>query len=103
MSDSVHPLVSPWRNVTSVSQNAKARPARTWRANFGNFDLILTRHVDYAPDQWIAYCCGVFPQRAMASKNIREAACQAKAMLQVELETAISEIIGANVQGYDAI
>lgn len=89
-------LVSPWRDVTSFSQNAKDRTPRTWNAKFGAFSLVITRHMDYAPDQWTAYCHGVFPQRAMASKDVREAACQAKAMLQVELETAISEILGAN-------
>lgn len=89
-------LVSPWRDVTSFSQNAKDRTPRTWNAKFGAFNLVLTRHMDYAPDQWTAYCHGVFPQRAMASKDVGEAACQAKAMLQVELETAIHEILGAN-------
>ena len=43
-------------------------------------------------------CYGIWDARKMASKNLREAACQAKAMLQVELETAISEILGANKQ-----
>jgi hypothetical protein len=89
-------LVSPWHDATSFSQNANDRTPRTWNAKFGVFNLVLTRHLDYAPDQWTAYCHGVFPQRAMASKDVREAACQAKAMLQVELETAIHEILGAN-------
>jgi hypothetical protein len=97
-SDFQERLVRPWVDVTSFSQNAKDRTPRTWRARFGKFDLVLIRHIGYAPDQWTAYCDGVFPQRAMASMDVREAACQAKAMLQAELETAISEILGASDQ-----
>jgi hypothetical protein len=96
-SDCQERLVSPWVDVTSFSQNAKDRTPRTWRAKFGRFDLVVTRHRDCAPDEWVSMCFGIWDTRKMASKSLREAACQAKAMLQVELETAISEIIGANV------
>jgi hypothetical protein len=58
--------------------------------------MTLTRHIHHAPDAWVATCEGVFDRREMASKDVREAACQAKAMLQVELETAIQAILGAN-------
>jgi hypothetical protein len=89
-------LVSPWRDVTSFSQGTKDRTPRTWCAKFGRFKVTLTRHIHHEPDAWVATCEGVFDRREMASKDVREAACQAKAMLQVELETAISEILGAN-------
>jgi hypothetical protein len=89
-------LVSPWRDVSSFSQGTKDRTPRTWYAQFGRFKMTLTRHIHYAPDAWVATCEGVFDLREMASKDVREAACQAKAMLQVELETAIQAILGAN-------
>jgi uncharacterized damage-inducible protein DinB len=91
-------LVSPWVDVTSFSQNAKDRTPRTWRAQFGRFKMTLTRHIYHAPDAWVATCEGVFDRREMASKDVREAARQAKAMLQEELETAINAILGANDQ-----
>lgn len=97
-SDCRERLVSPWVDVTSFSQNAKDRTPRTWRAKFGRFDVVVTRHRDYAPGEWVSMCYGIWDTRKMAGKSLREAACQAKAMLQVELETAIHEILGANVQ-----
>ena len=92
-------LVSPWVDVTSFSQNAKDRTPRTWKAKFGRFNLVLTRHRDYPSDKWVTSCHGVIHQQAMASADLGEAACQAKAMLQVALEDAIQEILGANDLG----
>lgn len=99
-SDCQQRLVSPWVDVTSFSQNCKDRTPRTWRAKFGRFDLVVTRHRDYEPDEWVCRCYGLWETKKLASKNLLEAACQAKAMLQVELETAISEILEANAQGH---
>jgi len=92
-------LVSPWHDVSSFSQDAKDRTPRTWHAQFGRFKMTLTRHIYHAPDAWVSTCEGVFDRREMASKDVREAACQAKAMLQVELETAIQAILVANAIG----
>lgn len=84
-------LGKPWRDATS--NLPKDGLPRTWVADFGAFRLVLTRHINYEPDQWTAYCSGVFQQRAMASKDVGEAACQAKAILQVALETALAAIL----------
>jgi len=95
-SDCQERLVSPWVDVSSFSQNAKDRTPQTWRAKFGRFDIVVTRHRDFAPDEWASKCYGIWDTRKMASKSLREAAGQAKAMLQAELETAINAILGAN-------
>jgi len=89
-------LVGPWRDVSSFSQGEKDRTPRTWHAQFGRFKMTLTRHSRHAPDAWVATVDGVFERREMGSKDVREAACQARAMLQDELETAIKALIGAN-------
>lgn len=94
-SDSPAQLTSPWRDITSFSQskNENNRIPRTWEAQYGPFNLVLTRHIDCAPDQWTAVCYGVFTEQVVASKNVKEAACQAQAMLQMELQNTIQAII----------
>ena len=86
------PPPPPWKDATSYPYGAKDRTPRTWRANFGVFNLILTRHVHYAADVWLAYCPGVFPETVMDSKEVYDAAAQALSILQFKLKAAIGEI-----------
>lgn len=91
-------LVSPWEDISSHSRDSKDRTPRTWRRKIGVFTIWLSRHIHYPPDVWLATCDGVFPQQPMKSKDVREAACQAVAKLQVAIEEARGEILGANDQ-----
>lgn len=87
------PLPKPWKDISSFSQSDKDRTPRTWRAKFGLFDLILTRHIHYDADAWVASCePGVFGDTVMDSKEVYDAAAQAVAALQFKLKAAIGEI-----------
>ena len=57
----------------------------------GRFKLSVHRHIDYPQDQWLASST-LFHCVRLASKDIGEAKNQAKAILQVILEEAISSI-----------
>lgn len=82
----------PWKDITSFSQGTTDRTPRTWRAQFGVFDLVLTRHTHYAADAWLASCPGVFSDRKMDSREVYDAAAQAVAILQSKLENTLKEI-----------
>ena len=60
----------------------------------GQFRLLIHRHIHYPPDVWLASChLGIFDQVELASKDLKEAKCQAKAKVQVILEDAIKDIL----------
>lgn len=63
--------------------------------NFGRFRLSVHRHIYYPPDTWLTSCPGLFSQVELASKDLSEAKCQAKANVQVILEDAIKAILDA--------
>lgn len=61
----------------------------------GKFKILVHRHIHYPPDTWLLDCYGLFDNKELASKNLEEAKCQAAALVQVELETAVKAIISA--------
>ena len=89
MKDSLSP---PWKNITSYSQSDKDRTPRTWEAAFGKTRIVVTRHIDYEKDQWIMRCHALTLERLLASKDINEAACQAKAIVQAHLEQMLRDL-----------
>jgi hypothetical protein len=63
--------------------------------NLGCFRLTVHRHIHYPPDVWLASCTNLFSQIELASKDLDEAKCQAKAKVQVLLENALKDILEA--------
>lgn len=63
--------------------------------NLGRFRLSVHRHIYRPPDVWLASCTGLFSQIELASKDLSEAKCQAKAKVQVILEDAIKAVLEA--------
>jgi len=61
----------------------------------GKFKISVHRHIHYPADMWLFDCYGLFDCKELASKNLEEAKCQAAALVQVELETAVKVIIQA--------
>lgn len=39
---------------------------RTFSAHFGRLRVIVTRHIHYAPDEWLASCEPFFSERSIA-------------------------------------
>jgi hypothetical protein len=85
-------LGAPWKNVTSYSQGDKERKPRTWEARFGGLRIVVTRHMDYEKDQWVLRCHDLHLERLLASKDVKEAACQARAMVQAHLEQLLRDL-----------
>lgn len=85
-------LGAPWKNVTSYSQGDKERKPRTWEARFGALRIVVTRHMDYEKDQWVLRCHDLHLERLLASKDVTEAACQAKAVVQAHLEQLLRDL-----------
>lgn len=85
-------LPPPWRDVTSYSQSDKDRTPRTWEVRFGGLRITVTRHIDYKKDQWLLCCNNLNLKRPLASKDVKEAACQAKAMVQAHLEQLLRDL-----------
>lgn len=85
------PLPHPWKDISSYSKNEDRTP-RTWEAHFGEFKLVLTRHIHHAPDVWVTSCDGLFDRLEMTNKDLHGAAQEAKRKLSTRLETALHEI-----------
>lgn len=62
-------------------------------AGFGEFRLIVHRHIYFPVDMWLASCPGLFDTDELVSKDLNEAKCQATTKLQLILEQAIKDII----------
>lgn len=60
---------------------------------FGVFRLSVHHHIYYDPDVWLASSPDIIDAVELKSKDLKEAKCQAKAMLQVILQDAIDEMI----------
>ncbi len=83
--------------VAGVDRTSTA-PRNTWTTHIGRFRLVVHRHIDYDPDQWLASCHpSVLDKVPLASKDIAEAKCQAVAKLQVICEEAIRDIVEQTV------
>ena len=66
---------------------------RSSEIRFGEFNLIVHRHIHYPKDMWLASCAYIFDQVELYSKNLDEAKTQAKAKLQVILQDALDELL----------
>lgn len=63
--------------------------------HLGRFRLIVHRHINYPANMWLASCTDLFSQIKMASKDLDEAKCQAKAKVRVILEDALKDVLEA--------
>jgi len=59
---------------------------------FGQFRLSVHRHIDHPKDMWLASASYIFNCKELASKDLRQAKVQAKAILQVILQDTVDEI-----------
>jgi hypothetical protein len=71
-----------FKDVTSHSQGTKDRTPRTWEAKIGCVRLTVTRHIHYAPDEWIARSHpSIIDMELLQSKDIEEAKDEAVELL----------------------
>ena len=89
-------LPEPWKDASSYSRGDTARTPVTWGAKFGKLYILVTRYVGYPKDSWLVLCHQLNIKQELKSKKLSEAACQAKAIVQVHLEELISGIITPN-------
>lgn len=82
-----------WKDSSSWSKADVDRTPKSWTTHIGRFRLVVHRHRDYEPDQWLATCYpDVFRQFELASRDVDEAKYQAVAKLQIICEDVIREV-----------
>jgi len=82
--------MSEWKNKFRRSDDDEAKSSE---AKYGCFRLCVHHYIGYPNDMWLASCYpGLLDRVRLESKNLEEAKCQAKAMLQVKLEEALKSI-----------
>ena len=86
--------MSKWEDVSTFSKNDKERKPKEFKKKVGSFTLTVHRHVHYPSDQWLLSCEPFFSCKALASKKVVEAMTQANALVQVNLEDALADILG---------
>lgn len=88
--------MSQWKDVTTYKRGDIGdddRKPRSWELKAGAFRLVVTRQHGADQNTWYFNCEPFFNWRPLASPHIDDAMCQAKALLQVELERAIKELL----------
>lgn len=81
-----------WKDCSTFSRMDKERIPSTWKLKVGNVSICVHRHIHY-PGKWLLSCDLFFNNRELKPEGIEQAKCQAVAMVQVELQKAIDDII----------
>lgn len=63
----------------------------------GKLTIIVHRHIAYPETTWLLSCFPLFTDKELSSEDLKQAQCQATALVQVELENAVHVI--ANAKG----
>lgn len=82
-----------WVDATSYSYTNKERIPKTWKLVLQTFEIIVTRHLSVAPDQWVMHCreFGVATQPLQA-KELEDAKREAVEFFRIRLASALDEI-----------
>lgn len=71
-----------WRDASQRSRSDTAREPRTFEIHLGGLRLIVTRHINYKPDQWVAYSVpDLVGVQALDSTGIEEARLEALSLV----------------------
>lgn len=81
-----------WKDVSSFSKNDKVRTPRTFELAFGAFRLVVTRHIHYADNVWLAKCDGLFSERELRSVLAGDAKQEATKLAVLKLKEALEEL-----------
>lgn len=84
--------MSNWKDVSSYGKGEDQTP-KSWECRAGAFKMCVSRYVRGEPDRWYLSCLPWFDFRELKSTDTEEAKCQAKNLVQAELEKAISELV----------
>jgi hypothetical protein len=80
-----------WKDTTSYSQNEKERTPRTWRAEVGRFEVIVTRVIHF-DDIWFLRIRSLGIEQQLNSKDISYAKREAELILKMGLQKRIDEM-----------
>jgi hypothetical protein len=87
--------MSEWKDTTSYSQNTKRedRVPKTWELRLKHLRIKVHRYHSI-DDVWFLTCHDInISVRELASKELEQAKCQAKAIVQATLEHMLEELI----------
>lgn len=85
-------MIKQWENCSTYSRGDKERIPSVWKVKVGNLSICVHRHIHH-PGKWLLSCDLFFNNKELKPEGIEQAKCQAVAMVQVELQKAIDDII----------
>jgi hypothetical protein len=81
-----------WKDISSHSQGDTDRTPKTWRVNVDEFRITVTRHINYAPGDWLLICQPFAGMRRLAATEIESAKSEAIAFVRDRLQSALTEL-----------
>ncbi|KQN96904.1 hypothetical protein [Paenibacillus sp. Leaf72] len=82
-----------WIDVTRYSQRNKDKINPTaWGATIGKIDIMIHRHIDYAPDVWLMSCSFIDLSKKLENKEIEAAKTEAVALVKHKIESQIADL-----------
>lgn len=81
-----------WKDISSYSRNDKDRTPKTWEFAGVGVRVVVTRHMDYSPDVWLARCEPYFSIVELKSKDIAAAKNEAMNLVKNCLRKALASL-----------
>ena len=71
-----------WKDISSHSKSSKDRTPKTWQTSIAGIRLVITRHRDYDPDDWIVRSHPeLLDSELLESKDVDAAKAEAESRL----------------------
>jgi hypothetical protein len=82
-----------WEDKTGRSYGEKDRTPKTWELNTNKLRIIVTRHMDYAEDDWCARCYDIGMDLVrLKSKDIDAAKKEAIELVSFRLKQMLASL-----------
>jgi hypothetical protein len=86
-----------WEDKTCFSQSDKSRIPTTFVAVAGGLNITVTRHIHYAPNDWVLICEPWFMKKVISSGTADEAKESAIIAVREKLTKAL-DVLTPNVE-----
>jgi hypothetical protein len=84
--------MAEWKDTSSYSRSDTDRTPRTWRMTLKRLSFVVTRHRDYAPDEWVFRCHELGLEAKLKSKGQEEAKQEALRIMRRVIKETLDEL-----------
>ena len=81
-----------WKNISSYSQGTQNKKPISFQMVQNNVRIVVTRHIHFPPDVWVASCNPWFSLLELKNKNIEDAKKEAIEIVVANLQKTIDSL-----------